>query len=67
MPFYNFSKIGLLGIVPYHVIMNALAYQADPTSVEPLKVPTTKEVSNIFLEESGLVNNTHCDEKYNSI
>ena len=49
MLFYNLSKIDLLGIVPYHVIMNALAYQADPTSVEPLKVPTTKEVSNIFL------------------
>ena len=48
MKFINHSKIDLLGIVPYHVIMNALAYQADPTSVEPLKVPTTKEVSDIF-------------------
>ena len=37
-------------IVPYHIIMNALAYQADPSSVEPLKNPAsnpaTKEVNN---------------------
>ncbi|XP_046391620.1 serine-enriched protein [Ischnura elegans] len=27
-----------LGLVPYHIIMNALAYQADPTSVDPSKL-----------------------------
>ena len=37
------KEIHPLGLVPYHVIMNALAYQADPTSVEPLK-QTSKEV-----------------------
>ena len=39
------KEIHPLGIVPYHIIMNALAYQADPTSVEPLKGPTSKEVT----------------------
>jgi len=37
------KEIHPLGIVPYHIIMNALAYQADPTSVEPIK-HTSKEV-----------------------
>ncbi|XP_065338103.1 serine-enriched protein isoform X1 [Cloeon dipterum] len=27
-----------LGLVPYSIIMNALAYQADPTSVDPIKL-----------------------------
>ncbi|CAG7724541.1 unnamed protein product [Allacma fusca] len=27
-----------LGVVPYHIVMNALAYQADPTSVDPAKL-----------------------------
>ncbi|XP_076061889.1 speckle type BTB/POZ protein isoform X2 [Oratosquilla oratoria] len=27
-----------LGLVPYHIIMNALAYQADPTSIDPAKL-----------------------------
>ncbi|KAK9885288.1 hypothetical protein WA026_010782 [Henosepilachna vigintioctopunctata] len=27
-----------LGLVPYHIIMNALAYQADPASVDPGKL-----------------------------
>ncbi|ODN02448.1 Serine-enriched protein [Orchesella cincta] len=27
-----------LGVVPYHIVMNALAYQADPTSVDPSKL-----------------------------
>ena len=40
------KEIHPLGIVPYHIIMNALAYQADPTSVEPIK-HTTKEVISI--------------------
>ncbi len=31
------KEIHPLGIVPYHIIMNALAYQADPHSVEPIK------------------------------
>jgi len=38
------KEIHPLGIVPYHIIMNALAYQADPTSVEPIK-HTKKEVT----------------------
>ena len=41
------KEIHPLGIVPYHIIMNALAYQADPTSVEPLK-HTSKEVKSYF-------------------
>jgi len=27
-----------LGVVPYHIVMNALAYQADPSSVDPAKL-----------------------------
>ena len=41
------KEIHPLGIVPYHIIMNALAYQADPTSVEPIK-HTSKEVIIYF-------------------
>lgn len=36
------KEIHPLGIVPYHIIMNALAYQADPSSVEPLKMSPNK-------------------------
>ena len=38
------KEINPLGIVPHCIIMNALAYQADPTSVEPMKPSTVKEV-----------------------
>ena len=48
------KEIHPLGIVPYHIIMNALAYQADPHSVEPLKGSTTKakEVLSIFINQA---------------
>lgn len=36
------KEIHPLGLVPYHIIMNALAYQADPSSVEPLKMSPHK-------------------------
>ncbi|KAL7641116.1 UNVERIFIED_CONTAM: hypothetical protein RMT77_008253 [Armadillidium vulgare] len=32
------KEIHPLGLVPYSIIMNALAYQADPTSVDPAKL-----------------------------
>ncbi|XP_045111986.1 serine-enriched protein-like isoform X1 [Portunus trituberculatus] len=32
------KEIHPLGLVPYHIIMNALAYQADPSSVDPAKL-----------------------------
>ncbi|XP_039296365.1 serine-enriched protein isoform X2 [Nilaparvata lugens] len=32
------KEVHPLGLVPYSIIMNALAYQADPTSVEPSKL-----------------------------
>ena len=47
------KEIHPLGLVPYHVIMNALAYQADPTSVEPLK-QTSKEVLCFFFKLSNI-------------
>ena len=38
------KEINPLGIVPHCIIMNALAYQADPSSVEPMKPSAVKEV-----------------------
>ncbi|CAL4091213.1 unnamed protein product, partial [Meganyctiphanes norvegica] len=32
------KEIHPLGLVPYHIIMNALAYQADPSSIDPSKL-----------------------------
>ncbi|XP_018016549.1 serine-enriched protein isoform X2 [Hyalella azteca] len=32
------KEVHPLGLVPYHIIMNALAYQADPGSVDPNKL-----------------------------
>ncbi|XP_071527369.1 serine-enriched protein isoform X2 [Panulirus ornatus] len=32
------KEIHPLGLVPYHIIMNALAYQADPSSIDPAKL-----------------------------
>ena len=40
------KEIHPLGLVPYHIIMNALAYQADPSSVEPLR-QSSKEVREV--------------------
>jgi len=37
------KEINPLGIVPHCIIMNALAYQADPSSVEPMKPSAVKE------------------------
>ncbi|XP_026681095.1 serine-enriched protein [Diaphorina citri] len=34
-----------LGLVPYNIIMTALAYQADPTSVEPFKLSLNRRRS----------------------
>ena len=39
MTFVNFSQ----GLVPDHLIMNALAYQADPTCVDPAKLSPTPQ------------------------
>ncbi|XP_063596704.1 serine-enriched protein-like [Penaeus indicus] len=41
------KEIHPLGLVPYHIIMNALAYQADPSSVDPAKLsPNRNRRSN---------------------
>ena len=53
------KEIHPLGIVPYHIIMNALAYQADPTSVEPIK-HTSKEVIFYALLFRSLSIKTQC-------
>ncbi|XP_071747956.1 serine-enriched protein isoform X2 [Lepeophtheirus salmonis] len=53
------KEIHPLGIIPYHIIMNALAYQADPNSVDPLKlspVKTTKKSNgrSMSVQSGGL-------------
>ena len=54
------KEINPLGIVPHCIIMNALAYQADPTSVEPMKPSTAKEVGWVIVN----INVTRGSSKY---
>ncbi|UYV62264.1 gprs [Cordylochernes scorpioides] len=42
------QEVHPLGVVPDHVIMNALAYQADPSSVDPAKIASP----NCFVRRS---------------
>ena len=41
------KEINPLGIVPYHIIMNALAYQADPSSVDPNRNPSKAGIKDV--------------------
>jgi len=52
-----------LGLVPYHIIMNALAYQADPNSVDQIKRPSivSKEFGNDLKNPPGKATSTSGD------
>ena len=51
------KEINPLGIVPHCIIMNALAYQADPSSVEPMKPSAVKEVRHTGIKINFLSKN----------
>jgi hypothetical protein len=55
LPDWPMKEIHPLGLVPYHIIMNALAYQADPSSVDQKKRPAVgkQEFGIDFKGQSG--------------